>query len=57
MGEKLTHIDADGRARMVDVSDKPATRRVATAEGRVLMSAKALESVLPPLSSFSKVHA
>lgn len=24
MGEKLTHIDADGRA-MVDVSDKPAT--------------------------------
>ncbi len=43
MGEKLTHIDADGRARMVDVSDKPATKRVATAEGRVLMSAKALD--------------
>ncbi len=43
MGDKLTHIDADGRARMVDVSDKPATKRVATAEGRVLMSAKALD--------------
>lgn len=43
MGEKLTHIDADGRARMVDVSDKPATKRVASAEGRVLMSAKALD--------------
>ncbi|MDP3494042.1 MAG: cyclic pyranopterin monophosphate synthase MoaC [Hyphomonadaceae bacterium] len=43
MGEKLTHIDADGRARMVDVSDKPATKRIATAEGRVLMSAKALD--------------
>lgn len=43
MGDKLTHIDADGRTRMVDVSDKPATKRVATAEGRVLMSAKALD--------------
>ena len=39
----LTHIDADGRARMVDVSAKPATKRVASAEGRVLMSPRALE--------------
>jgi cyclic pyranopterin phosphate synthase len=29
----LTHLDEAGRARMVDVSDKPATARVATAEG------------------------
>ncbi|MEZ5939087.1 MAG: cyclic pyranopterin monophosphate synthase MoaC [Hyphomonadaceae bacterium] len=43
MADKLTHIDADGRARMVDVSDKAATRRTATAEGRVLMSAAALD--------------
>lgn len=43
MGDKLTHIDADGRARMVDVSDKASTKRVASAEGRVLMSAKALD--------------
>jgi cyclic pyranopterin phosphate synthase len=35
---KLTHIDAEGRARMVDVSDKPATAREAVAEGRVTMS-------------------
>ena len=56
MGDKLPHIDADGRARMVDVSGKPATKRIATAEGRVLMSAKALESVLPPLSSFAKAR-
>jgi len=34
----LTHIDARGEARMVDVSDKPATERVAVAEGRVLLS-------------------
>jgi len=43
MADKLTHIDADGRARMVDVSDKSATKRVAVAEGRVLMSPAALE--------------
>jgi cyclic pyranopterin phosphate synthase len=43
MADKLTHIDADGRARMVDVSDKAATKRVAKAEGRVLMSGVALE--------------
>lgn len=36
----LTHIDAQGRARMVDVSAKRQTRREAVAEGRVLMSAK-----------------
>jgi len=43
MADKLTHIDADGRARMVDVSDKASTKRVAKAEGRVLMSGVALE--------------
>lgn len=43
MADKLTHIDADGRARMVDVSEKAATKRVATAKGQVLMSARALE--------------
>jgi cyclic pyranopterin phosphate synthase len=43
MADKLTHIDKDGRARMVDVSDKAATKRVATAAGRVVMSARALE--------------
>ena len=43
MADKLTHIDADGRARMVDVSDKAATKRSAKAEGRVLMSGVALE--------------
>jgi len=34
---KLTHIDAEGRARMVDVSAKPATAREALAAGRVRM--------------------
>jgi cyclic pyranopterin phosphate synthase len=34
----LTHIDAKGEARMVDVSAKPATERVAVAEGVVVMT-------------------
>lgn len=38
----LTHIDAEGRARMVDVSDKPATAREAVAAGLVRMSPETL---------------
>jgi len=43
---KLTHIGRGGEARMVDVSEKPATARVAVAEGRVVMSASTLDLVL-----------
>ncbi len=43
---KLTHIGAGGEARMVDVSGKPATERVATAQGRVAMSKSTLALVL-----------
>jgi cyclic pyranopterin phosphate synthase len=43
---KLTHIGADGEARMVDVSEKDATTRIATAEGRVVMSKATLDLVL-----------
>lgn len=42
----LTHLKRSGEARMVDVSGKAATERVAVAEGRVLMSAKTLDLVL-----------
>jgi cyclic pyranopterin phosphate synthase len=42
----LTHLDAAGEARMVDVSDKPATVREAIAEGRVVMQAATLELIL-----------
>jgi len=37
----LTHLDEHGRARMVDVSDKPMSVRTAVAEGQVRMSADA----------------
>jgi cyclic pyranopterin phosphate synthase len=43
---KLTHLGQRGEARMVDVSDKAATERIAVAEGRVVMSAKTLDLVL-----------
>jgi len=46
MTRKLTHIGAGGEARMVDVSQKPATERVAVARGRVTMSAATLALVL-----------
>ncbi|MBR1220055.1 cyclic pyranopterin monophosphate synthase MoaC [Bradyrhizobium sp. U87765 SZCCT0131] len=42
----LTHIDARGEARMVDVSDKPATERLAVAEGCVVMSEATLDLVM-----------
>ncbi len=42
---KLSHVDESGRARMVDVTDKPASERVARAEGRVKMSTEAFELV------------
>jgi cyclic pyranopterin phosphate synthase len=43
---KLTHLGRGGEARMVDVSAKPATERVAVAQGHVIMAAKTLELVL-----------
>ena len=42
----LTHIGAKGEARMVDVSAKPATERLAVAEGRVVMSKPTLELII-----------
>lgn len=36
--QRLTHMNKDGHASMVDVSDKPITKRGATAEGRVQIS-------------------
>src|ERR1700710_547124 len=46
ISKPLTHISADGEARMVDVSDKVATDRVAIAEGRVRMAAPTLTTIL-----------
>src|SRR5213082_2562755 len=42
---KLSHVDAAGRARMVDVGDKPITVRTGVAEGGIRMSAEAYRLV------------
>lgn len=44
-GADLTHVNEQGRARMVDVSDKPATDRVARAAGFVRMAPSTVELV------------
>ena len=41
----LTHLDAAGAARMVDVSGKTATTRTATAQGRIRMSLAAAQAI------------
>ncbi len=41
----LTHIDAKGQARMVDVSAKPSTDRRATARGKLLLSRETLDLI------------
>jgi len=42
---KLTHIDGDGAAHMVDVGDKADTIREAHAEGRISMKLELLEAI------------
>nr|WP_307806730.1 cyclic pyranopterin monophosphate synthase MoaC [Streptomyces sp. FH025] len=42
-GDRLTHVDEQGAARMVDVSEKAATARTAVAAGRVRVSPKVVE--------------
>ncbi|WP_184242405.1 cyclic pyranopterin monophosphate synthase MoaC [Novosphingobium chloroacetimidivorans] len=45
MSTSLTHIDAEGTARMVDVGAKAETQRLAIASGRIRMSAEALAAI------------
>ncbi len=46
MTGKLSHLDEDGRARMVDVSDKAASAREAVAEGFIHMAPETLRLAL-----------
>jgi cyclic pyranopterin phosphate synthase len=45
-GEDLTHLDDRGRARMVDVGEKPPMRREAVAEGMFCAAAETLDRLL-----------
>ena len=42
---ELTHVDGSGRARMVDVTHKPDTRRVAVARGEIVMQPPTLAMI------------
>ena len=42
---RLTHIGADGRAQMVDVSDKPLSARVAVATGKIRLHRETLDLI------------
>ena len=42
---KLTHLDAHGNARMVDVGGKAESARIAVASGRITMSDEALAAI------------
>jgi cyclic pyranopterin phosphate synthase len=55
-GGQLTHIDAQGRAQMVDVSGKPATRRVAVASCELRTSADVFTCLTPPPGGLDPVE-
>jgi cyclic pyranopterin monophosphate synthase len=46
MARSLTHLDDEGRARMIDVGAKPETRREAVARGRVVTTAEVVRLLL-----------
>jgi cyclic pyranopterin phosphate synthase len=46
MSDELTHLDAKGRARMVDVGAKPVSERVCTARAEVHMAAATLDAIV-----------
>jgi len=45
MTPKLSHLDESGRARMVDVGEKPDTERIAIAYGEVVMKKETLDLI------------
>lgn len=44
-GADLTHLDAHGRPRMVDIAEKEVTRRTAVAQGQIRMSPATLSAI------------
>jgi cyclic pyranopterin phosphate synthase len=57
MSGELTHLDALGQARMVDVGDKPVTAREAVAEGRVRMATETMAKAIAGDSKKGSVRA
>ena len=57
MANDLTHLDASGQARMVDVGEKPVTAREAVAQGQVRMSRETFARALAGDSKKGSVRA
>ena len=55
--QKLTHIDEKGDVRMVDVSAKPDTERIAVAEGFISMHQETLDLIVEGKATQAKVPA
>ncbi len=45
MSEKLTHFDENGKAAMVDVTQKESTQRIATAKGSIVVSGEIFDAI------------
>jgi cyclic pyranopterin phosphate synthase len=43
--KRLTHVDTDGRAQMVDVSTKPMSKRTAVASGKIQLQRQTIELI------------
>jgi cyclic pyranopterin phosphate synthase len=43
--KRLTHVDTDGRAQMVDVSAKPMSKRTAVASGKIQLQRQTIELI------------
>ena len=55
--KKLTHIDADGRAQMVDVSAKSLSERKAVAQGKIRLQRETLDLIAKDQISKGNVFA
>ena len=54
-GNSLSHLDSDGRARMVDVGDKSITARTATATGRFVTTPEVIGAVANARGTFPSI--
>ncbi|MDY0339804.1 MAG: cyclic pyranopterin monophosphate synthase MoaC [Coriobacteriia bacterium] len=57
MSGRLTHLDSQGSAHMVDVGDKPVTHRIAVAEATIRMKAETLAMIVEGRSPKGDVFA
>lgn len=45
ISKNLTHVNSEGKARMVDVGNKPLLQRIALAEGHILLNSETIQMI------------